>query len=530
MTAGELHQLLERSDRLQRNAAHGTRVRYRVDHATLQQVHRAVNRFGQGVETGGEEDCRPLLRALRRFVFLSAATPLPFDHPLLWPTSADNLLNSATRSYQALFPELHPHLTVAAQGIVLLRSNPANPIGNWLEAYLLRPKRNVLGIRLRASQFLVVSDPRVAIAVDEWIETQDLDVRVATASSFSEGANVDLQIYLGSTTWFPAWCFTAPRSDKILVVQNRWLWDRACFPSVFGDALTGATPIAFQEGTPPVQDTAGVPVIDAVESVHIEAPHIDWAWILGRERGQEVPEGEKAVQARLHALQGGKSVWLQVGEDETVQGLCLDAASGHQVQRLNVDDLKPGEYVLLRTNGAGDFLDEFAGQILVEGDGQAARAIHQEWKRVVRQQLYKDVTVERSVKRLKSLGAASASEGNLRHWGSNNNLRPRKEADFRALVEYAAMTERIGTIEKAVAMLKFAQQSAGQQIGRLILQAIREVDIAQLQREGHQNFGLPGGELGGTFTAYAVRAISPEVNLVAPSRLGRVIEIDGEEY
>jgi hypothetical protein len=222
---------------------------------------------------------------------------------------------------------------------------------------------------------------------------------------------------------------------------------------------------------------------------------------------------------------------LACEEDETVLGLHLDPdePGKHRVERLKVQELEPGDYVLLRTEGAGDLLDTLAGQLL-GSEGTRARQIHQEWKKVVRQQVFRCVTYEKAVRRLRDFGAVKASVGNLRHWEKDDNLRPQRDEDFHALVAFCGMEARTEEITQAAERLRFAQQSAGHRISQMIRTAIAVTDLTPLEREGRQVFTLPITVGGGTFTAFSVVAISEQEAWITPSRLNRPISLEEQEY
>ena len=93
--------------------------------------------------------------------------------------------------------------------------------------------------------------------------------------------------------------------------------------------------------------------------------------------------------------------------------------------------------------------------------------------------------------------------------------RPGNEANFRALVEFAGMSERFDDIAIAVRKLKHAQLSAAQRIGHQIRDVVVDADVEELRQTGRQDFGLPDGQLGGTLTAYALLAIAGDTALIA---------------
>jgi hypothetical protein len=506
-------------------------TQHRVPHPQLREVQRAIRYLGQLIEQDKEEEfCGPLLRRLRRFSFLSASTPLPFDHPLMWPEPAQLLLADAAKTYPVLFKNYTPLLRQISDGFAQLRQGPQNPLFGWLRASAAKRPEVFYGVR--SDRTLMIADTRAVVAVEQLIDEFKLDLRVSTALNFQGEKSVSAQIYLGSSHWFPPWCFTAPRAPVVDLVQFDWVWDDATYPAVFGQNRAARPAVTFVRQTPiptGVTPTRGdkTPSVACEDVFEIQPPAFDWARVIRAEERTPV-DREEAQEARLFLLEGLIGVWLGNGKDDTVMSLHVDHDDKREVERVRVHDVEVGDYVLLRTEGAGDLLNDLAGHHL--GDqGRTARALHLRWKKHLRARVYQLGGPTEFSRRLKALGAVKASESNLRHWQSNDNLRPLEDEDLEALIKLCDMSDQRDAIIAATDMLRSGQQTAGQHIRHLLLNSIGRADLTELQSLGCQVFEVGQGQAGGSITAFRVVNMLNKVVWVAAGRVGQPFQADQME-
>jgi hypothetical protein len=538
VTDETLHESFHNVERIYQISGQVQRLRYQAEHPLLMQFHRDVRRLcGQVEQAEEEQHCGPLLRRLRRFSFLSASTPLPFDHPLLWPDQAAEIMAEALKLYPNLFPTFLEVLRRIESSLTQLRANPSNPLWTWLTDNVPRRVTAAFWQSSRSDRTLMLADSRILQAVETLVESANLDLRLGTSLDFHKEQTVSAQIFLGSSRWFPAWCFTAPRSPKIELLQFRWVWDQTEYPATFQFNKMQSQSLKFidvreerkthldqsQEDSPVTSTDIG-PQAEELEQIKIDSPIFDWSRLLKREHFDERDADADEVLARCYGLQGYIGIWLPLGDDETVLGLQLDESNQYRVDRLPVDELRPDDYLLLRTGEAGDLLTALADNILGSGRDHVHR-VHAEWKRVFRQKIF---TNESAISRLKKLGAVKATPSNIRNWQSEGNLRPQRNEDFRAIVEFCGMEARFDEIANAVKLLRTAQQSAGQRIGHMILNTIRGTDLTALQREGKQTFTLAESQDGGSFTAYRLVSIAEQEAWIAPSRLAKPFVLEEE--
>src|SRR5208282_3171500 len=85
------------------------------------------------------------------------------------------------------------------------------------------------------------------------------------------------------------------------------------------------------------------------------------------------------VPARLFALHGGYAVFLEEHQGSTCMVLDLAEDERSRVKRLATSDVEPDMFVLLRTEGGGDYVVPVADRILGQRAEQC-RLAQQHWK------------------------------------------------------------------------------------------------------------------------------------------------------
>src|SRR5207244_1874048 len=120
----------------------------------------------------------------------------------------------------------------------------------------------------------------------------------------------------------------------------------------------------------------------------------------------------ETVTARPILLEGDHVVFLETEDDATALVLDLDEHDEDRLQRLPVDDIAEGMYVLLRAAGGGDYVVPVADALLGAKRAELRR-MQQEWKDRLRNLARESSLLDVSV-RLLDQGSQKANENNVR--------------------------------------------------------------------------------------------------------------------
>lgn len=439
------------------------------------------------------------LRLLNRYAYRASCLPLPFNHPSLTMGSGGDPgreLERLAGSYSDPGGAVH-ELSQAAAALFTCAQAP-----------LTDAVRSILS-QVGGEVCLLISIPsRVKDVEDHFRATGLLGaVAIVTEPELARLVIPRPLIVLGAPRRFSPSVFNAPRSPSITVVAYDWLDLRVqSSPESFIDGIRRA-PIKPLHIPRPV---AGVDIEEL-------GPSTEWRIRVDTYTARNLDPGEETVTAKAFLLEDESAVLLDSGS----QVLAI-ATQGYElsIMRVGVDELEPGMFVLLRTEGGGDYVVEVAKT--TSGPVYALAAESQRrWKGALRQ-LVLTRGNEEVLDLLRREGARHPSSANLRNWMSERNIRPEEEANLRAILRLVRMEESLGQILVACQEIDAAHRRAGFIIRRNLLRAVRKADMNELERTGVMRFQLGDG-LGGSLTAF--RIIEPVGTLegVPASRLMRVL-------
>jgi hypothetical protein len=158
---------------------------------------------------------------------------------------------------------------------------------------------------------------------------------------------------------------------------------------------------------------------------------------------------------------------------------------------------------------------------------QYVRNCQREWKSRLRRAVLASSLIEVSV-RLLDAGSTCANEMNVRNWMSARNIKTHDPRDFAAIMHVVGLEDQTEEYWGAMAAISRAHQRVGQQIRRVLLRRLQEVDLASLERDGRLEISLPGVDAG-SLTAFRIIDLAPAGQLVAPTKLNHPFPI-GEPY
>ncbi|MGI4816370.1 MAG: hypothetical protein ACRYGG_23960, partial [Janthinobacterium lividum] len=290
---------------------------------------------------------------------------------------------------------------------------------------------------------------------------------------------------VGSPRWFPDFIFTAPRSGQLTLLRYSWLSDQIPTNSGFvsGWRLEPVRPTdRVVAPTTPFWTDFG----------QDDFPQIQWSRL--QERGlRQTDSSVETVEAMIAVLEGEYGVFLDRSENSSVLVVDLQETDDHErVRRVKVRDIRAGSYVVLRTNGEGDYVPAIADTLLGTR-ANVLRELQKSWKLRLRFTIARTSVAEVS-RRLKDLGSTRANDMNIRNWSSWRNIKTHDPLDFRAVMKLIELEPQTDALWNAMVTINQAHIAAGQKVRRMLLHRMQHADLNRLKRDGRLEIRLPDVE------------------------------------
>jgi hypothetical protein len=266
------------------------------------------------------------------------------------------------------------------------------------------------------------------------------------------------------------------------------------------------------------------------QKVHINAeeilPTLNWSEISTRissKKNAIVDFNDiENVDARLFLLENNLAVLLDSSEGS--RATIINITDDIKTERINVDEIEIGMFILLRTQGGGEYILSIANQIL-GNKANYCREIQKHWKDLLRAYL-RDHSTEYAISELRNLGSTRASKTNINNWLSYRSIKTEDFSDFNAIMRLINLKNESQEYWETMCMIDKAHLMAGQSIRKLLLRQIRQSNLNDLIQKDKIEFELPEAQ-GGSLTAFRITDIAPETITVPISRLQVLFEVDG---
>lgn len=504
--------------------------RHWVDHPTLADVSRSLRALVQSLgEDAADEYWRSTLGPVRRLAFAFCSAPLPFARAAALLGIDWAALNRQVRRCQHLFPDSHEALASLAQKLEQLSGEHGSPLIGPLEELA----------RQNSGLSVVMRNPRMNQAVAAYFagNTALRTAKVVGATQLRGAHACDVLAAIGPCGWHPEYVFSAPRAPAIHVISFRWIRDtwkpgpillhNADAPGgKHGNHRIGAAPRIAGESA------RNDPSPSDIQPLDLLPPMPPFARSASPGPGTHSGSSAETVLAHLCHLSGSRAVFVAAADGASSLIIDTSEMGRAAVRRAPAEELEPGQYLLLRTSGGGDFIAPLADRIL--GESAAKRRSEQaEWKdRLVSKAIQQCGDVSRRelayqvCSSLHARGLSQARPENVHYWMSSKCIRPRKEEDFAAILAFAGMEARARELWAAMGEIGRAHVRAGHLIRRMLLQKISETSLEPLERDGEMVFDL-GDYDSGTLAAFQITGIQAQDFEVPADQIG--VLLDGEE-
>lgn len=453
------------------------------------------------------------LRQVKRFRFECCAVPRTHEQS----TESAGALVDWLRQYLKPAPQMYPDL--AGEIKAVLRS--LERVRDARADHLLGRIIELWGDNTGSGTAILVKAPRlVAIAAETWKSAPELvGCQVLSPIGLGEDMALEHLIVCGPPRWFDDWVFTAPRARTISILCYDWVSTRWGPRVSFIASVRQTTP--RKSG---LERLANAPRAEAVAEPESIDFGIDLAAV--RELAKKEAAGEDdddAVDARAFVLEGDQVVFLEDDETATALAVDPDEDGDRRIHRVLVRDIEPGMFLLIRTEGGGDYIVPVANRILGRSC-QSARALQKAWKDRLRAEV-KRRGLEATVVQLRTMGSLRASAQNVRNWMSPRGIKTHDPRDFEAIMRLISMEAESGNCWNVMTALLKAHMRAGALIRRMLLNQVRGMDLSILRQDGRIDFELEDADAG-KLAALLVHSIARETTPVVHWRIGNPISLD----
>ncbi|MGO8879155.1 MAG: hypothetical protein ACLPVO_07565 [Desulfomonilaceae bacterium] len=501
--------------------------RRRVNHSQLAAFAILLNRFRANYrEELSDEIWNPFMRFMKRQSYRMQAIPLPFSEIRGFDTVGLKKAAAFVEKIKYIYPDVDDDARALFESYDRVSALDDNPIGDLI---------------LHEFSSGSTSDGHSAILLKDskWIaSTENLfcaskkfrKLHVISPEDLKAGDCYGRIFCVGPARWFPDYVFSSARAMDISVFCYRWISDRKPIQTSFP---VGSTHVVTSKLKPANRMDRLVFVdsndfrdefVDAEELV----PTVNIAGIQERIR-QETSGNDYVheVSAHLFVLEGDCLVMLETERDSKT--LVIDPLSWHNdnegaeatVNRIHTSEIEPGMFAVIRSGGAGDYIEPMADEIL--GSRAAGlRSYQNKWKKLLRAAV-REAGTEQAIKSLKAFGSDKANYINLMNWMSTRKIKTRDFADFQAIMRLIGLEDEADELWQAAEEIHAAHRSAGFSIRRVLIDRISQTSIRDLQRTGKTTFKI-GETEEGSMLVLRVKKILPETFTVPESSVGKLLE------
>ena len=447
------------------------------------------------------------VRSLRRLRFDMMAAPIRFGDA--GGQAAREQLASLRGTAQAALPRIEPAIARALAAIEALAGTTGIPLLDAIvdESSQARSETPVL---LCESRLL---DPARAAAARTGCGDS---LRWMTPHQMRTAVSMDRIVVVGAPRWFPQHVFRAPRAPAIASVRHGWVranWDRVSatdFEAADDEVFAPRRPLQINRDRTwqAILALRGLDEEDAVPPLPIPG-------LSGNAgtRDSVLVSGE--ADAIVVRLEGDEFVLLESDGRTHL----IDPDEDYQVRIVSAPDISAGAFLLLRTEGGGDYVAEVA-DVLLGAEAIPAREAQNLWKAGLREAVG-ERGANAVIGDLRSHGSARADPSNLRNWMSPRSIRTQDRTDFAAILAVAGLASRCDELWGAMGRIAAAHRMAGQRIRARLMAEVEKADPQDLERDGRLDFEMDEG--GGSLTAFRIVAVLPDRVQAARSQLDRVL-------
>lgn len=504
-----------------------TLARRRVNHRQLSTFAFSLNRFkANHREELADEYWETFMRFMKRQMYRMQAVPLPFSDIRGFDSEGLKKMASFVSKTRYICPDLADEAEALFESYDMVSRLNDNPIGDSiLEEFLSEPfPKSHNAILLKNSQWIDLVEKQLCNS------RRFRKLHVISPDYLRAGDCFGRIFCAGPARWFPEHVFSSARSTTISVFCYRWIRDQPLSQTTFP---VGSTRV-FTDSQKPVDRSPRLIFSDSNDSpeefVDAEdlAPRVSIAGIQEKIRSEsnEINYNQE-LSAQLFVLEGDHLVMLETERDSRT--MVVDPLSWHNdeegaeatVHTIQTSDIEPGMFVLIRSGGAGDYIEPVANEIL-GARAKALRSCQDRWKTLLRN-MVNDIGTELAIESLRDFGSNKANYINLLNWMSTRKIKTKDFEDFQAIMLLIGLEDEAQELWGAAEEIHAAHRSAGFTIRRILIDRISQTSIKDLQKTGKATFKI-GESDEGSMIVLRVKKVLPESFTVPESSIGKLME------
>lgn len=327
--------------------------------------------------------------------------------------------------------------------------------------------------------------------------------------------------------------FDAPRADKIFLITYDWVPNDLTRVENFVESQNGTSGFQVTIVTEKNQDSDKKSIIStAIADFDEILPTFSLNELRDRILKDNVDDNfdeDDLAVANFVELADSKGVFLNryslLNSEKPTKHLTISLSDANNpVKRQLLDDIEPGDFLVLRTEGGGvDYIEPIADSIM-GFDASKCRETQKTWKRLLKEMI--NVRgINKVVGDLENIDCKSANIANIRNWVNPRNIMPRSKSDFQILMSYLNLSERFDEILSSSRLINKTHLMAGVYLSKTLLSQIKNISLEELSSSTVREFTLD--EYGsGSMTAFQIINVGTEETEIYVSQIGKILEMD----
>lgn len=479
-----------------------------------------------------DEYWKGFLSFFRRYRYELATTFLPCDHPAIFNFLQYQKLVVQMKNCETVYPLFARSVKEIIELFDFLREEGMQTLYEILARVMERHK---LG-----NAILLVRESRFVEPVAAYLKDNDLFASIAVTSPtyLDEFPIADSLIIVGAAKWYPKHVFSVPLAKQIFDIKFNWILDSLPELTVFTDLKkTHFDYLTVKEEMDYLDVGAEV---TAVEDLQIDSqavlPVLDWSMISDRSKNAQSSEADQIeINAYLLLLANGGAVFVDA--DAESKALAIDYSEKSNlrlaadndgdaesfIKRICTADLKSEMFILLRTEGGGDYIVPIANSILRD-KADEVNNLQKVWKTALRERVKRFGALPVSIELLDH-GSQIAQELNVRNWMSEDSIRPRHDKEFLAILKCVGLGDDADKYVRAANLIDRAHRMAGFKIRKLLLNETKKIGFRNFIEKNEIVIEIPGAKAG-SITAFKIMEKSPEMFKVNSDQMNQIVKLD----